>query len=187
MRIWTHPEIVLNLLGQAIRRTKEGRPLAVEIGVAQGKTSALLLREIPDLHLIMIDPWRATPEYVATLGSIGKRLGTPERYEDYYQTARKQTLFAESRRTMCRMRSVEAASLVNDSSLVLAFIDGDHTAQAVAADIAAWWPKVMPGGILCGDDCRRPFHGLKRVVRKWTEKKGLELNVRDYVWWVDKP
>ena len=32
------------------------------------------------------------------------------------------------------------------------FIDGDHSYEAVRADLAAWEPKLVPGGILAGHD-----------------------------------
>ncbi len=51
-----------------------------------------------------------------------------------------------------RKHSVEAAKDVEDGSLDFVFIDADHTYEAVAADIAAWWPKVRVGGTLAGHD-----------------------------------
>merc|ERR1712060_898593 len=48
--------------------------------------------------------------------------------------------------------STVGASLVQDQSLDLAFLDGDHSEEALAADIRAWAPKVKSGGVLAGHD-----------------------------------
>lgn len=44
------------------------------------------------------------------------------------------------------------------------FIDADHREEFVARDIAAWWPNVKEGGILCGHDYDEP--GVKAAVNK---------------------
>lgn len=48
--------------------------------------------------------------------------------------------------------SVKAAKFVPDGSCHMVFIDGDHSRDAVTADIHAWMPKVARGGFLCGHD-----------------------------------
>jgi predicted O-methyltransferase YrrM len=45
-----------------------------------------------------------------------------------------------------------ASELFVDETLDFVFIDGDHQYQSVRADLASWWPKVKPGGILAGHD-----------------------------------
>lgn len=50
------------------------------------------------------------------------------------------------------MPSVRAARCYDDGELAFVFIDGEHTYDAVSADIAAWKPKVMAGGVLAGHD-----------------------------------
>ena len=39
-----------------------------------------------------------------------------------------------------------------DASVFAVFIDGEHDEPSVTPDIAAWWPKVAPGGYLSGHD-----------------------------------
>ena len=36
------------------------------------------------------------------------------------------------------------------SSLDLVYVDGDHSYQGAASDIAAWWPNIRPGGVMAG-------------------------------------
>jgi predicted O-methyltransferase YrrM len=42
------------------------------------------------------------------------------------------------------------AGKVKDGSLDFVFIDADHRYLAVIKDLAAWTPKLKPGGTLCG-------------------------------------
>lgn len=48
--------------------------------------------------------------------------------------------------------SVSAARMFDDGSLAWVHIDARHDYESVRADIAAWAPKVTPGGWLSGDD-----------------------------------
>ncbi len=48
--------------------------------------------------------------------------------------------------------SVSAAELFADESLAWVHLDARHDYDSVCADIAAWLPKVRPGGWLSGDD-----------------------------------
>jgi len=34
----------------------------------------------------------------------------------------------------------------------MVFIDGDHSYEACRRDIQTWWPRLAPGGLLCGHD-----------------------------------
>ncbi len=48
--------------------------------------------------------------------------------------------------------SWDAAADFEDASLDAVFIDANHSVEAVRKDIAAWLPKIKPGGMLCGHD-----------------------------------
>ncbi|MET0901023.1 MAG: class I SAM-dependent methyltransferase [Mycobacterium sp.] len=48
--------------------------------------------------------------------------------------------------------SLAAAALFPDASLQWVHLDARHDYDSVTADIAAWLPKVTPGGWLSGDD-----------------------------------
>ncbi|MCZ8379126.1 class I SAM-dependent methyltransferase [Mycobacterium sp. CPCC 205372] len=61
--------------------------------------------------------------------------------------------------------SVAAAALFADESLAWVHLDARHDYDSVRADIAAWLPKVRPGGWLSGDDYNRDwFPGVVDAV-----------------------
>jgi predicted O-methyltransferase YrrM len=64
--------------------------------------------------------------------------------------------------TVHEMTSVEAARRFADGSVSFAMIDGAHDYESVKADIAAWLPKMRPGGWLAGDDIA--WAGVARAV-----------------------
>lgn len=82
--------------------------------------------------------------------------------------------------------SVEAAAEFADQSLDLVFLDGSHDCDSVKADIAAWWPKVRPGGVLGGDDARWP--GVQEAVNATFPHAFAEGQVKEFWpwWWTRK-
>lgn len=62
--------------------------------------------------------------------------------------------------------SAKAAELYPDASLDLVMIDADHSYYGCARDIAAWWPKVKPGGKLAGHDFTPEYPGVIQAVEE---------------------
>lgn len=63
-----------------------------------------------------------------------------------------------------------------DQSVHFLYLDTTHAYNATLKELHAWWPKIRPGGMLCGDDYCRPgekvavdefFGGLGLTVRNW--------------------
>jgi predicted O-methyltransferase YrrM len=59
-----------------------------------------------------------------------------------------------------------SASSLPIGAIRLLFIDGSHTYEAVKADIDAWLPRVVPGGVVVFDDYieTKPSWGVRRAV-----------------------
>lgn len=72
-------------------------------------------------------------------------------------------------------KSVEASKQVGDN-LAFVFIDGDHTSPAIDNDIAAWSPKVMPGGVMAFHDYGRRKNGCNVgwAVDQWIAREGWQ-------------
>lgn len=65
--------------------------------------------------------------------------------------------------------SIDGSRHVEDG-LNFVYIDAEHTEEAVAQDIAAWWPKIKVGGVLCGHDYRMDGNGVDMAVAKFMSK-----------------
>lgn len=83
---------------------------------------------------------------------------------------------------LVRRRSLDAAPLFRDRSLCLVYVDGMHDEQSVREDLAAWGPKVRPGGIICGDDFF-PENGVTRAVSAALPG----YRTRGRFWWSVRP
>lgn len=161
----------------------------VEIGVWKGENSMELLREFEHLHLYMIDRYlELTPEEK----KVHKRTGKLDQKEMdlVWKKALERTSFANSRREMLVMTSVEAASHILDSDLSFVFIDASHDYENVRRDIALWDPKVKSGGVVGGHDYggrgdRKGTFGVKRAVDEYYGEERVNT-APGLVWWVQK-
>lgn len=82
-----------------------------------------------------------------------------------------------------KMLSVEAASMIEDESLDLIYIDGSHLYEDVKADILAWTPKVKIGGIISGHDYTLSYKHGKQVTQAVNELLGTpEKCFPDFSW-----
>jgi hypothetical protein len=100
------------------------------------------------------------------------------------------------RRQVRQEESVLAARRFADNSLDFVFLDANHSFTGVSADIVAWWPKIKPGGWLCGHDyggwlCvgeKRQYFGVQKAVDAFAARLGVEVAAdRDYTFFVAKP
>ena len=176
----------------------------VEVGVNRGQLAEHLLRERPLLTWHGVDPWWHAPDHAsrAYVGTCDGHALQPIEVSDrcYWETVRRVTPFGE-RATVIRMASPGAAAAFGEASMDAVFVDGDHSYDGVAADIAAWWPVVRPGGWLGGDDYRHTddrfdFTGIDRAVEEFAARAGLPVVVEaedaggvpmGSVWFVRKP
>lgn len=173
---------------ERIKDTKN--PMGVEVGVFAGDLSKRLLRR-QDLILTMVDSWEEhgkESQYAASGDFHGKL--TNQQQEDFYQHTLNVTQFADARRNVVRASSLEAASHYADNLFDFVFLDADHTYEAVKSDIAAWYPKVKPGGFLCGHDYMNPSFpawGVERAVSEFCQEKNLTVDLGlNFTWFTKK-
>ncbi len=129
----------------------QGRSLCylAEIGVAMGK----------HLQIYGVDPFR---NFVAVDRNYPTELRETVRNHSWMHIAagnlHKQGMLDYVE--LLQLTSLQAARIFERETLDFVWIDGEHSYEAVMADIRVWWPLVKRGGALAGHDY------VKRSVRK---------------------
>ncbi len=139
---------------------------AAELGVAEGLFSADML-SWPDAFktLHMVDRWQCVP----TQKGDG---GHPQHWHDKnlaeaYARVQKHG----DRARFVILDTVEAAKTIKDKTLSLLYIDADHSFQGVMADLNAWVPKVMKGGVVALHDYEATQYGVKKAVTEYCQDR----------------
>ena len=87
-------------------------------------------------------------------------------------------MLPEGRSVLLREMSCDAVHTFADNSVDVIYIDADHKYETVLADIRAWYPKVKPGGILCGDDYIEGCNGIPFGVIEAVQDFATENNLK---------
>lgn len=156
-----------------------------EVGVADGRFSEEMLRQIPNLRLRCVDPWKPYR---------GNTRGGPESQHDgNYAVARQRFAPYGQQVTMVRALSMDAVRDVPDASLDFVYLDGNHAYDYLMTDLIEWSKRVRPGGIVSGHDCYyfRGDAGVVQAVEDYTRAHGIDdwaiCDEREpSFWWVKK-
>jgi hypothetical protein len=167
-------EIPKHLAGTGMGRT------AVEVGTHRAHFAGIVMENWPG-RLWCVDPWSVPPgyEYQATfLPLVG---GTGDREDDYREAQSVLSKYG-GRVELLRETSAQAVQRFHNNSLDFVYLDGDHSYEAVRDDLAAWWPKVRPGGFLAGHDfiCPGTENGgwgrnIQPAVLQFSGLRGLDV------------
>jgi predicted O-methyltransferase YrrM len=170
-------------LFELARTLPHERPLAVEIGCWQGKSSVVIARGLRGKNaprLVCIDPLDASGD-PASAGEYARRAGAQQAP---LRQAFEHNLLAAGVRDIVDVRQGLSHALAPAFAepIDLLFIDGDHAHDAVARDYRDWAPKIRPGGFLCLHDVVHAVHdGPRRVVDEivrrepfWVEQRYVD-------------
>jgi cephalosporin hydroxylase len=173
-----------DIYSQAVQEAKDGDCL-VEVGCWKGRSSAYLAVDAINsgkrLDISFVDLW----EKATFLRNDPDHPYEPATLGEWLVNLMPALMQARSSMGPLHMSSVEAAeSCFNDRECSFVFIDGNHQLDAVAADIDAWLPKVMSGGILAGHDyVPGSYDGVVQAVNE----KLTGFEVRGYSWFYRVP
>lgn len=151
-----------------------------EVGVADGYNSIGVFSRKQETKAILVDQWRQADSRYVKSGDLAARL-TPEQWEKVHERAARLT--QPYTRQIIREKSTVAAGQVADKSLDMAYIDAEHTKEAVVEDLTCWLPKVKDGGWVGGHDYNHPFEskrklwGVKQVVDEVFQGTTIETGV----------
>lgn len=93
----------------------------------------------------------------------------------------------KSRCFVHRRDSSEFANDIQDASVDVVYIDGDHSYVKVNSDIVSYYPKLKAGGYLCGHDYHKGYPGVIKAVDDFAAEKKKSIKIFDDTSWVILP
>lgn len=160
-------------------------PITAELGVAEGLFSADICRLWKPVKHYAVDAWECMPHFKGDASS------EQEWHNKNYKNALR--LLSGCPVEFLRGPTVKMAGRVYDNTVNFINVDACHTYECVIADIHAWWPKLVPGGIMCFHDYENTDYGVKQAVLEWAHANTLtvnllpENNIKDAGAWISKP
>lgn len=85
-----------------------------------------------------------------------------------------------------KSKSDIAKNQIENNSVDLLFIDGEHSYEQCKKDIENYWPKLKKGGFLLGHDYRREQPGVIRAVNEIFTQEGFTKYENCSMWSVGK-
>ena len=157
-----------------------------ELGVAAGQFSRDMLSWGME-KLYLVDLW-------THVKGMQAELGNPDwDHEAVYQACIERVRPYGKRAIVLRGWIHEMADRVPDNSLGMIYEDATHKAEWVQKNLRAWYPKVVPGGIIAGHDYLSPGLTVKVGVDEFAAQLGAKVhaipenNVNDASFYFIKP
>jgi hypothetical protein len=142
--------------------SKLGFTKGAEVGVSTGANSRFLIDNIPNLHMLCVDPY------------VAYQRASQRLCDNAF--AKAQARLAGCPVEFIRKTSMEAVKDVPLGSLDFVYIDGDHRFDFVMMDIIEWAKRVRKGGIVCGHDYYKFYEaGVIRAVDAYTIAHGVSM------------
>jgi len=136
--------------------------VAIEVGSWMGRSTCAIAANIHS-RVWAVDTWGGSAEHAPMLA--GKPNGWL--YERFLANTKGLPAIP------LMLPSLEAAALLQrcGERADMIFIDANHAYASVKADIQAWLPLLVDGGIICGHDYDPPnWMGIKRAVDECVPK-----------------
>jgi predicted O-methyltransferase YrrM len=130
---------------ETVARFAQGRRRALEIGVFEGATTALIAQALaPDGKLFAVDPF-----FPGRMGICWSKF-----------IARREVRRAGivSKVIFVRSLSHDAAAQLKERAFDFIFIDGDHSREAIMQDWTDWSGRIAPDGVILLHDTQVPAH-----------------------------
>jgi hypothetical protein len=153
---------------------------AVEVGTHRGAYAGQMCNALEPAKFYAVDPFLLYEDY--TDKPCTRDFATQESLDSLAEEMASMIANVNRPRQgeLLRLKSQDAVHLFADNSLDVVYIDADHKYDPVYADITAWYKKVKPGGVLCGDDyIEMGFEefGVIKAVSDFAAQYGLEYAV----------
>ena len=150
--------------------------VAAEVGIGYGIHAKELLKNTNLTMLYLIDPMKYYPNDAFAKDIMGQ---TPDiqgnQFNELHDLIREELTPYNNRFIWFRKESLTVMNEdISNGMLDCIFIDGDHSYEAVLADLQFWWEKVRVGGQVLGDDYW--MDDVARAVHVFAEQKSLTVD-----------
>jgi hypothetical protein len=158
-----------------------GAKQGAEVGVQRGEFSSYLLQHWEG-ELFLVDLWKHQPDGYDDVANVSDG----EHSSNLSATYQAMKAFG-GRGQIVIESSLKMANLLGPASLDFVYLDGNHSYEAVLADLAAWSEVVRPGGMVAGHDFvdyDGPLgkFGVRSAVIEFTQRTGRQLYVSKEAW-----
>ena len=143
---------------------------AAEIGIAEGRFSLDMMKWGME-KLYLVDLWRHVEGMRAELGDPA--WDHDAKYRDCMDKVRPYM----ERIVVLRGWAHEMAEKIPDESLGMFYEDATHEDEWVSKNLRAYYPKLVPGGLVAGHDYMNPGLTVKAAVDRFADELGVEVHV----------
>lgn len=144
----------------------------LEIGVAQGNTSKLLLNSKSDLTYTGVDPWHWSKEIMEPPHNL-KSLKCQEDVDKWYEQVLEKIKPFGTRAKVLRGFSKDVIPKIKETFHVI-HVDGDHTYEGCKTDCDLVLALLKPGGTIVVDD----VNYWEGCTKAWKEFKSENPNIK---------
>lgn len=123
----------------------------IEIGARYGDSSKIILENLNVNKYIIIDPYTSYEEYI---GDGFNKIISHDNDDKIFNKIKNKLETLHKNMIFYRKFSTDKNTInaIEDNSIDLIFIDGNHTYKYVLDDLENYYPKLKKTGIMCGDD-----------------------------------
>tara|TARA_Y100000768_G_C23989983_1_gene691766 strand:+ start:7068 stop:7673 length:606 start_codon:yes stop_codon:yes gene_type:complete len=123
----------------------------IEIGARYGESSKVILQNLNVNKYIIIDPYTSYEEYN---GDGFNKIISDDNDDKIFNNTKNLLKTQHKNIIFYRTFSTDKNTInsIEDNSIDLIFIDGNHSYKYVLDDLENYYPKLKHTGIICGDD-----------------------------------
>lgn len=163
----------------------------IEVGSWKG-ASAIHMAGLCDAMIYCVDTWRGGIDHALGSGEFDGIVTDPNPDALFRQFAFNVAKAGYSQRVIpVPQTSINASRWFKAKKVQapLIYIDGSHEYLDVLQDLLSYWPLLMPGGAMLGDDFTDPNNpGVQRAVKEFAARHNLGVRVEQTGhWWIEKP
>ena len=144
------------ILQHCVNKYNNNNINVIEVGARYGESTKLLLKYLNIKNYYIIDPYCSYNEYEGDgFNDIIKGKDdeifnkVKNDLQIYIKNLNKDTNLIFNRTFSNNKETIQS---IQDESIDLIFIDGNHTYKYVLEDLENYYPKLVKNGIFCGDD-----------------------------------